>query len=91
MKELAEQFEKRFTSLGDNTEKYITFTVPIKKKVIRIDKNGEEVTKNMSYILQFIDSARFMASPLSNLANNLSEVIHKIKVYFIVAKRCLSL
>ena len=32
----------------------------------------------MSYILQFIDSARFMTSSLSNLVNNLSEGIHKI-------------
>ena len=38
-----------------------------KKKLIKndkIDKNGEEITKNISYLLQFIDSARFMASPL---------------------------
>ena len=28
MKELAEEFKKQFTSLGKNTEKYITFTVP---------------------------------------------------------------
>ena len=27
----------------------------------RINKNGEEVRKNISYLLQFIDSARFMA------------------------------
>ena len=26
-------------------EKYITFTVPIEKKVARIDKSGEEITK----------------------------------------------
>ena len=32
-----------------------------------------------SYILQFIDSAKFIASSLSNLVNNLSEGIHKIK------------
>ena len=31
------------------------------------------------YILQFIDSARFMASSLSNLVNIHSEAIHKIK------------
>ena len=36
-------------------------------------KNGEEITKNISYILQFIDSTRYMASLLSNLVNNLSE------------------
>ena len=79
IKELAEEFKKQFTCLGENTEKYITFTVPIEKEVTRIDKNGEEITKNISYILQFIDSTRFMASSLSNLVNNLSEGIHKIK------------
>ena len=40
------------------------------------------MTKNISYILQFIDSARFMASSLSNLVNNLCEGIHKIKCKF---------
>ena len=39
----------------------------------------KKLQKNISYILQFIDSARFMASSLSNLVNNLSEGIHKIK------------
>ena len=34
---------------------------------------------NISYILQFIDSARFMASSLSNLVNNLSEGINRTK------------
>ena len=58
------QLEKQFTCLGENTEKHITFTVPIEKEVTRIDKNGEEITKNTSYILQFIDSARFVASLL---------------------------
>ena len=49
------------------------------KEITIVDKNGEEVTKNISYILQFIDSARFIASFLSNLVNNPSEGIHKIK------------
>ena len=39
IKELAEEFEKQFTCLTENTEKYITFTVPIEKEVTRIDKN----------------------------------------------------
>ena len=39
--------KKQFTCLG---EKYITFTDPIEKEVTRIDKNGEEITKNKSYI-----------------------------------------
>ena len=39
----------------------------------------EKHYKYTSYILQFIDSAEFMASSLSNLVNNLSEGIHRIK------------
>ena len=53
--------------------------VPIEKEVTKTDKNGDKVTINISYILQFIDSARFVASSLSNLVNNLSEGIRKIK------------
>ena len=78
IKDLAE-FKNQFTCLGENTEKYITFKVPIEKEVTRFDKNGEEVTKNIFYILQFINSTRFLATSLSNLVNNLSEGIHKIK------------
>ena len=36
-------------------------------------------SKNISYILQFIDRARFVGSSLSNLGNNVSEEIHEIK------------
>ena len=58
----------------------MTFTVPIEKEITRIDKNGEEIAKNISYILQFNDSTRFMASSsLSNLVNNLSKGPHRIK------------
>ena len=45
LKELAEEFKKQFTCLGENIEKYIIFTVPIEKEFTRIDKNGEEITK----------------------------------------------
>ena len=65
--------------MGENIEKYIIFTVPMEKEVTRINENGEEVTENISYILQFVYSTRFMASSLSNLVNNFSEGIHKIK------------
>ena len=60
-------------------KKYITFTVSIEIEVTRTHKNGERVTKNISYILQFIDTIQFMASSLSNLADNISEGIHKVK------------
>ena len=45
-----------------------------------LKKSGEEITKNVSYILQFTGSARFMANSLSNLANNLHEGIHRINL-----------
>ena len=79
IKELVEESKKQFTCLEGNTEKCITFTVPIEKEVTRIGKNGEEIARNISYILKFIDSARFMASSLSNLVYNLSEGIDRIK------------
>ena len=47
-KDLTEKFTKQFTCLGENAEKYITFTVPIENQVLRIDKNGGEITKNLS-------------------------------------------
>ena len=82
VKELVEEFRKQFTCVGENTRKYITFTVWIEKQVPRSDKNGEEATKNISYILQFLDSTRFIAGSLSNLANNLSEGIPRNKCKF---------
>ena len=60
-----------------------------KKKIKRIDKNGEKLTKNISHELQIIDSTGFMGSLLSNLVNNLSEGIHIIKCkYKKCDKRC---
>ena len=55
------------------------FLVLIEKEVTRTYKKRKEITKTISYRLQFIDSARFMVSSLSNLVNNLAEGIHKIK------------
>ena len=51
----------------------------MEKEVTRIEENGEEITKTKTYVLQFIGSARFMASSLSDLVDNLSEGIHSIK------------
>ena len=72
IKELVKEFEDNFECLGENTEKYITFSVPIKKK---IENKDLEIT----YKIKFIDSYRFMASSLSKLADNLSEGIHNNK------------
>ena len=65
--------------MGENTQKHITFAISIEKEVTRIDKNEEVFQKIIPEILSFIDSARFMVSSLSNLANNLSKGIHKTK------------
>ena len=43
LKELAEEFEGQFPCLGENTEKHITFSVSMGKKVIRIDKKAREI------------------------------------------------
>ena len=72
IKELVKEFDGSFDCLGENTEKYITFSVPIKKK---IENKDIEIT----YQIKFIDSYRFMAMPLSKLVDDLSEGIHNNK------------
>ena len=42
IKELTEEFEGEFECLGENTEKYVTFSVPIKKETVKIDKDGSD-------------------------------------------------
>ena len=66
IRELAEEFKGQFECLGENTEKYITFSVPIKKE--------HDNDKTITYKIKFIDSCRFMPSKLSNLVDNLSEI-----------------
>ena len=51
----------------------------MEKEVTKADKDGNESVVTMSYKLKFIDSARLIASLLSNLVDNLLEGIHKIK------------
>ena len=46
----------------------MTFTVAIEKGVTSIYKNEEQITKNIFYILEFIDSARLIAISLSILS-----------------------
>ena len=72
IKELACEFEGNFECLGENTEKYITFSVPIKKRI-------ENKNMNITYKIKFIDSFRFMATSLSKLVDNLTENVHNDK------------
>ena len=62
---LAKEFHGQLECLGENTEKYITFSVPISKEL----DNGKTIT----YKLKFIDSFRFMSTSLSSLVDNLSD------------------
>ena len=50
--------------------------MPIKKKITKKDKDGNDKITNVSYKIKFIDSFRFMSSSLSNLVDNLSEGLH---------------
>ena len=75
-KELAEEFEGEFECLGENTEKCITFSVPIKKETTKKDKNGNNKITKISYKIMFIDSCRFMPTSLSNLVSNSSDGLH---------------
>ena len=40
IKKSVEELKIQLTCLGKKTVKYITFTIPIRKEVTRIDKNG---------------------------------------------------
>ena len=72
IKELVKKFDGNFDCLGENTEKYITFSVSLKKKI-------ENKNLEINYKIKFIDSFRFMSSSLSKIVDNLSEGIHNNK------------
>ena len=58
-----------FEFLGENTEKHITFSVPINRE----RDNGKTIT----YKLKCIDSFRFMSTSLSKLVDNLLEIYNE--------------
>ena len=67
IKELVEEFRgEEFEWLGENTEKYISFSVPIEKG------HNNDIGKTITYKIKFIDSCR-----LSNLVDNFSEIKSK--------------
>ena len=68
IKELAEEFKgEDFECLAENTEKYISFSVPIKKESIG---NNETI----KYKIKFIDTCRFMPGSLLSHVDILSEI-----------------
>ena len=72
IRELASDFDDNFECLRENTEKYITFSVPIKKRI-------ENKNMDITYKIKFIDTFRFMATSLSKLVDNLTEGVHNDK------------
>ena len=47
----------------------------IEKEVMKVDKDDNESVVTISYKIKFTDIARFMATSLSNLVDNLTEGI----------------
>ena len=88
IKELAEEFEGELECLVENTEKYIAFSVPIKKETTEKGKNGSDKITKISCKIKFIDSCRFISTSLSNFVSNLSEGLHNDRC--IDCKSCLN-
>ena len=69
--QLAEEFKGELNCIGENMEKYLTFSVPIKTEC----DNG----KKIAYKLRFIDSFRFMLTSLLELIDNMSGIFNSIE------------
>ena len=82
---MARELKGYFHCLRENTEKYITFSVQIKKVLDNdndIDNDNDNdkdkvKVKTVKYRLKFTDSYIFMQDSLSNLVDNLSEINNK--------------
>ena len=69
--QLAEEFKGELNCLGENMEKYITFSAPIKKKC--------DGGKTITYKLRLVGSFRFMGTSLSELADNITGNFNSIE------------
>ena len=77
IKQFAKDFKDPFSYVGENTEKYITFSIYILKKA-DVDK------KPIAYQIKFIDSFRHMPQSLSNLVDNLAELNKNLVVITLI-------
>ena len=84
IKELSKEFDGELECLGENTEKYIHFSVKINKKITEKDEDGNEKITNIPYRLKFINSYRFMSTSLSNDVDNLSNGLHNNNLIIII-------
>ena len=79
LNQFAIKFKGEVNGIGDNMEKYITFSVPIKKEC----DNGKIIT----YKLKFIDSFRFISTSLSELVDNTSGIFNSIECKSCIEKK----
>ena len=80
IKELVKEFDGHFECLGENTEKYITFSVPLKKEI----RNKHTIIE-ITYKIKFIDSYRFMSTSPPKLADYLSEGLHNNRCVYCIS------
>ena len=71
--ELAKEFRSEMRCIPLNTNKYMSFSIPIRKEV-KEEKQKKQKKKVITYNLKFIDSKKHMESALATLVNNLSEI-----------------
>ena len=71
--ELAKEFRSEMRCIPLNTNKYMSFSIPIRKEV-KEEKQKKQKKKVITYNLKFIDSKKHMDNALSTLVNNLSEI-----------------
>src|SRR6266853_3124012 len=80
IKELIKRCEKDVSIIGENGEKYISYSYPVKVDeyvekdkagIHKLDMNGNYIIKPIYRELRFLDTFRFMASSLDTLATNL--------------------
>ena len=82
LNQFAIEFKCELNCIGDNMEKFTTFSVPIKKEC----NNNNDNNKIITYKLKFIDSFRFMPSSLSELVDNTSVIFNSIECKSCVEK-----
>ena len=75
IKQISNGFNGYFKCTGENTEKYITFSMNVAKKDTNTKKKRPE-----TYTLRFIDSYMFMSSSLDNLVKNLAEPFKNLPI-----------
>ena len=79
IKHLAKHFDGPFSCLGENTGKYITFSICIFKKT-------ENNKKPIACQIKFLDGIRHMSHSLSNLVDNLAETSKNLPIDTLISR-----